>query len=134
MAFALIPDTTLISQAFACKCPRCGKGDLYTPGFSMTVRERCESCGLDLSEHDSGDGPAVFLIFLLGALLVPAGLLVEHLFSPPLWVHGILWTVVALTITLGTLRPLKAYIIALQFKHRPPDDWAEGESKSGDPS
>jgi uncharacterized protein (DUF983 family) len=114
----MTPDKTLIRLALKQKCPRCGIGDLYKPGLSLTVRDLCDHCGLALAKNDSGDGPAVFLIFILGFSLVPAALLVEVLFAPPLWVHAVLWTVVALTVTIGALRPLKAYIIALQFKHR----------------
>ncbi len=125
MVSAPITDTNLIRRALACKCPKCGTGDLYEPGLSMTIRDACEKCGLKLAENDSGDGPAVFLIFFLGSLLVPLALLFEHLLAPPLWVHAVVWTIVALSITLGALRPLKSYIIALQFKHRP-GDWGEG--------
>ena len=108
--------------ALSQKCPRCGIGDLYKPGWTLTVRDVCDRCGLALAKNDSADGPAVFLIFVLGSLLVPAALLVETLFAPPLWVHTAIWTVVALGITIGALRPLKAYVIALQFKHRA-SDW-----------
>jgi uncharacterized protein (DUF983 family) len=105
--------------ALACKCPRCGKGDIYKPGFlCVTVRDRCESCGLALGRNDSADGPAVFLIFILGFSLVPTALLFEWALAPPLWVHMVLWTVVALGLTLGLLRPLKAFVIGLQFRHR----------------
>lgn len=110
-----------LRTALSCRCPRCGEGALYRPGFSMTVRDECGMCGLPLGRHDSGDGPAVFLIFLLGFLLVPLAWLFESLFAPPLWVHAVLWTAVALGITIGLLRPLKAFVIALQYKHRPGD-------------
>ncbi len=118
----MLPDRTLLRQALSCKCPRCGKGSLYKPGLTLTLRERCEACGLDLSRNDSADGPAVFLIFILGFALVPLALLFEVWFAPPLWVHAVLWSIVALGVTVGSLRPLKAYIIALQFKYRP-GDW-----------
>lgn len=114
-------DMALVRNALACKCPRCREGDLYEPGWSFDLREVCPVCGLDYGKSDSADGPAVFLIFVLGFLLVPLALLVEVVFSPPLWVHAVLWTVVALGLTIGSLRPLKAYIIALQFKHRSGD-------------
>lgn len=107
-------------SARACKCPRCGKGDIYKPGFlNMTVRDKCTECALDLAKNDSADGPAVFLIFVLGFSLVPLAWIFEWAFAPPLWVHAVLWSAVALGITLGALRPLKAYVIALQYKHRP---------------
>lgn len=115
-------DYGLIKTAWNCKCPRCRQGDLYTSAFSITVRDACASCGLDFSKNDSADGPAVFLIFILGFLLVPMAIFTEFTFAPPLWVHALLWTALALGVTLGALRPLKSYVIALQYKLRP-GDW-----------
>lgn len=86
------------------------------------MREKCGDCGLDLAENDSADGPAVFLIFVLGFLLVPLALTFDAFLSPPLWVHAVLWMTVALGLTVGSLRPLKSYIIALEYKHRP-ESW-----------
>lgn len=119
------PDIALIRRSFRCRCPRCGQGALYEDGFwTARVRETCPSCGLRLGENDSGDGPAVFLIFLLGFSLVPLALVLEYWLFPPLWVHAVLWGGAAVGLALGMLRPLKSYIIALQFKHRP-GDWTD---------
>ena len=118
----MLPDADIIKLALRCRCPRCQKGSLYGEGLTWTLRPSCAECGLDFSKNDSADGPAVFLIFILGALLVPLAWIVEAMFSPPSWVHAVVWTPVALALTLGSLRPLKAYIIALQYKHRP-GDW-----------
>ncbi len=115
-------DTKMIRLALAQKCPRCGHGNLYQPGISPTLHPSCPSCGLDFSKSDAADGPAVFLIFILGFSLVPAALVLESFFHPPLWVHGVLWGAVLLGVTIGALRPIKAYVIALQFKHRS-SDW-----------
>jgi uncharacterized protein (DUF983 family) len=118
----VLPDPELIKLGWRCKCPRCREGTLYRPGLTLTLKDKCETCGLDLGKNDSADGPAVFLIFILGFALVPMALLLEVWAQPPLWLHGVIWSVLALGITLGALRPLKAYIIALQFRHRP-GDW-----------
>ncbi len=117
MAHPLIPDFEPIKLALFGKCPKCREGTIFREGFTLDIREHCENCGLNLGEHDCGDGPAVFLIFILGFLLVPAALYLEFTFFPPLWVHMVLWGSIALGATLGSLRPLKAYIIALQYKH-----------------
>lgn len=117
----MLPDPGPIKHALACRCPKCGAGKLYPALFDLRLNERCPSCGLDLSQSDSADGPAVFLIFILGVLLVPAALLVDHLMMPPLWVHVVIWGAVGLGLILATLKPLKAYIIGLQYKHRPWD-------------
>lgn len=118
----MLIDADMIRLGLACKCPKCGVGDLYTSKLGFTVRERCENCRLALAENDSADGPAVFLIFILGFTVVPLALLFDWAFHPPLWVHAVLWGAVLLAATLGMLRPAKAYIIALQYKHRP-SDW-----------
>lgn len=87
--------------------------------MTLDIVEACDQCGLQLARNDSGDGPAVFMVFILGTLLVPAALLLDSVMSPALWVHAVVWTVAALVICIFTLQPLKAYVVALQFKHRP---------------
>ena len=112
-----------VSAGLACRCPRCGRGPLYS-GF-LTVAERCSDCGLDLRKADSGDGPAVFLIFILGFIVVPLALLVESWFAPPYWVHLVLWPPVILAGTVGLLRSMKGVLIALQYHHRASDSGTE---------
>jgi uncharacterized protein (DUF983 family) len=113
------PRVSPIAAGLACKCPRCGRGQLYD-GY-LTVAERCAVCGLDLGKADSGDGPAVFIIFILGFLVVPLALLLEAKVAPPYWVHLAIWPVVILGAALGLLRPLKGVLIALQFHHKASD-------------
>ena len=110
------PQRSAIATGLACKCPRCGTGPLYA-GF-LTVAERCAACDLDLEKADSGDGPAVFIIFILGFLVVPAALWVESRFEPPMWLHMAIWPPVILGAALGLLRPMKGVLIALQYRHR----------------
>ncbi|HPQ50195.1 MAG TPA: DUF983 domain-containing protein [Alphaproteobacteria bacterium] len=115
----------LFRQAMRCTCSRCGQGSLYNKGlFDLTLRGVCTSCGLNLAKNDSADGPAVFLIFFLGVLLVPMALMFDAAFSPPLWVHAVLWGVLAIAITVVSLKPLKSLVIAIQFRHRA-SDWDE---------
>lgn len=121
MANEFKPDVNLMRSALRCKCPRCGEGRLFQGKWSMDVVKKCGHCGLDLSGEDSADGPAVFLIFILGFSLVPLALWLDYAFIIPLWAHGIIWTIVTLALTLGSLRPLKSYIIGLQYKYRPDD-------------
>ena len=102
--------------AIACRCPRCGQGRLFT-GL-LSVRQACEVCALDLSAQDAGDGPAVFAILFLGMLVVGLAALVEIRFSPPLWVHLLLWGPLILIGAVAMLRPLKAGLIALQYRYR----------------
>ena len=82
------------------------------------MRPRCESCGLDFTFADSGDGPAVFIILLAGLVVVFAALVIELRYHPPYWVHAALWVPLILAVTLLPLRPMKGLMIALQYHHR----------------
>ncbi|GIK79572.1 MAG: DUF983 domain-containing protein [Pseudorhodoplanes sp.] len=99
-----------------CRCPNCGGGKLYQ-GF-LSLKPRCERCGLDFNFADSGDGPAVFIILLAGFVVVFAALVVEFVYQPPFWLHAALWGPLILAVTLLPLRPLKSLMIALQFHHK----------------
>src|SRR6202034_343370 len=103
-------------RGVACRCPRCGNGKLYT-GF-LTLRKNCDVCGLDYAFIDAGDGPAVFIIMIAGAIVVGCALIVEVKYQPPFWLHAVLWLPLILATTLLPLRAMKALLIALQFHHR----------------
>jgi uncharacterized protein (DUF983 family) len=109
-------EASLLTLALLCRCPGCGRGRLFK-GL-LTVADRCTVCGLDLSAEDAGDGPAVFVILILGAVVVALAILVEAKLAPPLWVHAVIWPPVILAGAIGMLRPLKAGLIALQYRHR----------------
>ena len=119
---ALLP---LLRQALKCKCPRCGVGDLFKPGFAnLNLNDTCAHCRLDLAKNDSADGPAVFLIFLLGFLIVPLALFTDSVFHWPVLIHLLIWAPVCLAIIFGLLRPVKALVLNLQWKHRS-SEWSK---------
>ena len=93
-------------RGIACKCPRCGKGKLYA-GF-LNLRPNCEACGLDYAFIDSGDGPAIFIIMIAGAIVVGCALIVEVKYQPPFWLHAALWLPLILATTLLPLRAMKS--------------------------
>ena len=97
-------------------CPRCGRGPLFS-GF-LTVAPSCSACGQSFAHFQAGDGPAVFAILIVGAIVSAGALLTEVWFQPPYWVQGAIWGPAVIILSLGFLRPLKAGMIALQFKHR----------------
>lgn len=107
-----------IGKALQCLCPKCGQGPLYKNKWSLSLNPSCPICGYDFSGSDSADGPAVFLIFVLGFTIVPAALYVEFTFEPPVWVHILLWAPAVLGLTIAFLRPVKSYVMALQYFHR----------------
>jgi uncharacterized protein (DUF983 family) len=105
-----------IGRGLRGRCPRCGEGKLFQ-GF-LTLRPRCEHCGLNFDFADAGDGPAVFVILIGGFIVVFAALATEILYRPPYWVHAALWLPLILVVTLAPLRPIKGLLIALQYHHK----------------
>ena len=110
------PPPSPFRAGLACRCPRCGTGRLYR-GF-LSLRERCEACGLDYAQADTGDGPAVFIILIVGAIVVFLAVMTEIWAMPPYWVHALLWGPLILLTTLLPLRPMKGLLIALQYHHK----------------
>jgi uncharacterized protein (DUF983 family) len=104
-----------VLAGLACRCPKCGEGRLFE-GF-LSVSPQCEACGLDLRKADSGDGPAVFIILIVGCLVGFSALITEVALHPPVWVHLIIWLPLTLILCLGLLRPFKGVMLAMQFKN-----------------
>ena len=104
-----------LSSALHGRCPRCAKGPLFA-GW-VTFAQRCAACGLDFSSFNVGDGPAAFLIFIVGTVTVVGALVVDGAFSPPWWVH-LIWVPIAAGLTIGGLRVSKAWLLAQEFEHR----------------
>ena len=105
-----------VLAGLACRCPACGEGALFD-GY-LKVSSRCEGCGLDLAAADSGDGPAVFIILIVGGLVCFSALITEIVFHPPVWVHLVIWLPLAALLTAVLLRPFKGVMLAMQFHHK----------------
>ena len=98
------------------RCPRCGEGRLFDG--VLEVRPTCSVCGLDLGGDDSGDGAAAFGILIVGSIVVALAFWVEFHFTPPLWVHVVLWPLITVPLALAVIRPVKAALLAMQYRHR----------------
>ncbi len=102
------------------RCPRCGDGRLYS-GY-LKVAQSCGACGLDFSGHDAGDGPVVPIMLIVGFAVVGAAFWLEFSFTPPIWVHLVVWPPVILGLCMGLLPPIKGFFIGAQFKYRSVDN------------
>jgi len=99
-----------------CRCPNCGEGPLFE-GF-LKVSPRCEACGYDLSAADSGDGPAVFIILVVGFIACFGILITEVSLQPPIWVLLATWLPIAAVLSLALMRPFKGVMLAMQFHNK----------------
>lgn len=110
------PAVTPLANAFACRCPRCGKGALFTQ--VLNLRETCEACGLSYKFIDTGDGPAVFAIFILGFLMLGGAMIAHFSYEMPLWLVYASFAVFTPVVAVGLLRFLKALLITLQYRNK----------------
>ncbi|TAL00515.1 MAG: DUF983 domain-containing protein [Rhodospirillaceae bacterium] len=106
----------LISTALRGRCPRCGQGSLFA-GY-LRVAPKCPVCGLSLAGHDTGDGPAFFIMLPLCIMTAVLALLLDRLAAPPIWVHMIVWPIFIAAVVGFSLRPVKATMIGLQYRYR----------------
>ncbi len=113
---AAADEPNTLRAALLGRCPRCGIGKLFA-GY-LTVAARCTSCGLDFAGFDAGDGPSVFVILIVGFIVAGGALIVEATFSPPYWVHAVIWLPLILILTFAFLRLAKALLLVLQYKHQ----------------
>lgn len=108
-------ETSPIMAGLLGRCPRCGKGRLFD-GF-ISLDQSCSSCDLDYDFADSGDGPAVFIMLIVGFLVVGLAIYTEINYRPDYWVHAVLWLPSILILSAGFLRPLKGILICLQYSN-----------------
>ena len=110
------PAVNPLVAGLRCRCPRCGEGRLFR-GL-LAVRDSCDRCGLDLRDVASEDGPAAFVILIAGFILMALVLWVELTWAPPIWLHLVIWLPLAVVLSIGLLRPMKAWMVAQQYRHR----------------
>ena len=106
---------TPLTNALKGACPRCGQAPLFSGPVSFAPQ--CRACGLDFARFNVGDGPAAFLILIVGAILTVLAIVVDLSYSPPWWVH-LVWLPIGLILTLGGLRFAKAWLVAQEYRHR----------------
>ena len=104
-----------IVAAVGGNCPRCGAHSLFD-GWVRFAR-KCDSCGLDFDSFNVGDGPAAFLILIVGTIVTGGAIALELAAEPPIWVH-LIWLPVAAVLTIFGLRFAKAWLLAQEYRHR----------------
>ena len=105
-----------LAAGLKCRSPRCGRGRLFA-GF-LALRPGCDACGLDYGRFDTADGPAVFVIMIVGLVVTVAAVVTEVRLQPPFWLHALIWLPLTLGLCLALLRPAKGLMVALQYRHQ----------------
>lgn len=98
------------------RCPACGAKTLFAGWVSFAPR--CRACGLDFSRFNVGDGPASFLILIIGGLMSGLAIWLQLAAEPPFWVHALLWIPLATVLVLFGLRVSKAALLTSEYRNR----------------
>ncbi|HYI40679.1 MAG TPA: DUF983 domain-containing protein [Allosphingosinicella sp.] len=109
-------EPSLAAVALRGLCPRCAAKTLYRglAGFAP----KCRACGLDYAGFNVGDGPAAFLILIVGAFVTSLAIWLELASEPPFWVHILLWLPLTAIAVVGSLRFAKGLLLALEYRNR----------------
>jgi uncharacterized protein (DUF983 family) len=108
------PDTTQASIRGL--CPRCGAPTLFAGAVRFS--EACAQCKLDFSQFNVGDGPAAFLIMIIGAIVTIGAVMLELSAKPPFWVHILIWVPLTAALVVGLLRLAKGALLVLEYRNR----------------
>jgi uncharacterized protein (DUF983 family) len=111
---ASVPPSPIIAGLKGC-CPRCGARNLFAGWIKFA--DRCPQCDLDFSTFNVGDGPAAFLTLILGGMVAAMAIMVELTFSPPFWVHILLWPPITLALIVASLRASKGVLLVLEYRN-----------------
>ena len=101
-------------RGFTMRCPHCGRGRMFARFLKVT--SQCQACGENLSHQRADDFPAYLVIVVLGHLVVPAVLVVEQTFAPPVWLQYLIWLPLIAFGALALLQPTKGIVVALQWQ------------------
>ena len=124
------PEPDPVKAGLRARCPHCGEGKLFA-GF-LTPAKKCDECGLAYDFADSGDGPAVFVIMIIGFIVCGVALWLEVSYGPPLYVHAIVLVPLMLILALPLLRMLKGVMICLTYANKAREARLSGEGSARD--
>lgn len=108
-------------------CPRCGARTMFAGPVQFA--DRCDSCDLDYSSFNVGDGPAAFLTLVIGAIIVVLAIWLELAFEPPWWLHVILWLPMVILGVIGGLRLAKGALLVREFGARAQEHRHKGDKQ-----
>ncbi|WP_298916826.1 DUF983 domain-containing protein [uncultured Algimonas sp.] len=95
----------------------------------MKFRDRCEACGADFSRlEDTGDGPAIFVIFIVGIFIVPLPVLLSVVAGWPSWLSLGIFIPVIVVVSVLLLRWLRGAMFTQQWRRAAREQRFQGKS------
>jgi len=98
------------------RCPRCGEGRLFRS--YLKIADHCDRCELDYGFADPADGPAFFVMTIVGVAVITAWGVWAALWQPPIWAQMVVVFPALIFGCLASLPPMKAWLVAEQYVHK----------------
>jgi len=105
-----------VQTGLAGRCPECGEGRLFKSMLSFA--DGCAVCEADFRDDDAGDGPAIFVIFIVGIFIVPPALGFHMILDPPFIVTFMIWGSVIIATSLWLLRLLRGLMFNIAWQRQ----------------
>lgn len=112
----LRPTWPALLNGMRCRCPRCGKGKLFSR--YLKVADSCSECGQDFSHHRADDLPPYLTIMIVGHILVFLMLDMEIRGIASPWVYIAIFVPLAAILPVAMLPSVKGFVVALQWSRR----------------
>lgn len=100
-------------RGFMCKCPSCGKGDIFN-GLT-SIKQACEVCNEDLSHQMADDFPAYLNVLIVGHVIVGFAMAMMKYDFFDIWTITFLTLLVCIVVSLALMRPLKGLVVGSQW-------------------
>lgn len=100
-------------RGLACKCPKCGEGNLFRA--FLKVNDTCPACGEALHHHRADDAPPYIAIVIVGHLLIGIMVELETAFQLEPWIYLATMLPVAIVLPIAMLPSIKGAVVALQW-------------------
>ena len=82
----------------------------------LSFADGCTICGADFRDEDAGDGPAIFVIFIVGIFIVPMALGFHMILDPPFFVTFAIWGTIIILVSLWLLRLLRGLMFNIAWQ------------------
>jgi uncharacterized protein (DUF983 family) len=104
-------------RGFAMRCPHCGEGEMFHA--YLKVSEACPKCGEELHHQRADDAPPYVTIFIVGHVVAAMLMVADgHYPELPMWIHMVVWPLVATLMSLWLLPRIKGALIGYQWALR----------------
>ncbi|VAX07188.1 hypothetical protein MNBD_ALPHA03-1217 [hydrothermal vent metagenome] len=95
------------------KCPSCKTGKIFS-GY-LKLAEKCSNCAAPIGQIRADDFPPYLTIFIVAHIIIPALVIVEINYQPPMVPQMIFWSATAIVMSLALLPLLKGGVVGFMW-------------------